>query len=193
MITLFLKDHVLMMELYSRFHIFLLSSFCLFIFSASAANTDLEEQKIMTLIEAVRSSKNHFIRNGSEHSAAEAADHLLSKYKTAKRMLWWKKLRGEKVDFTVDTFIEKIASTSSSSGKEYRIKLTSGETVSAQAWFTEQKNRLEKGAEKGAKKVPADLTKIPQKNEYCIKQNEILQCGKFGTCDSLSFFKNTFF
>jgi hypothetical protein len=65
-----------------------------------------------------------FIRNGSEHTALEAADHLRSKLKAA----------GGRIHNAED-FIEQIASKSSMTGNPYSIRLRDGKTVDAGEWF----------------------------------------------------------
>jgi hypothetical protein len=59
-----------------------------------------------------------FIRNGSEYTAKEAADHLRSKWKAA----------GDGIK-TAKQFVELIASKSSTSGKPYQIRLADGALV----------------------------------------------------------------
>jgi len=78
------------------------------------------------LIQTVAASNVTFIRNGTEHSAAEAADHLRSK---------WKRARG-KVK-TLDQFIENIASKSSMSGRPYQVRTADGELINAADWYAQ--------------------------------------------------------
>ncbi len=85
-----------------------------------------EAQKIEALIQTVAASNVTFIRNGTEHSAAEAADHLRSK---------WKRARG-KVK-TLDQFIENIASKSSMSGRPYQVRTADGELINAADWYAQ--------------------------------------------------------
>lgn len=101
------------------------------LFTASLAaqtkqNVELsEEEKINYLINQVRQLKGaEFIRNGSSHTAKEAADHLAMKRKKA----------GSKV-ITVDQFIERVASGSSISGQPYKIKLANGEILLAKDYY----------------------------------------------------------
>lgn len=90
-----------------------------------------EEEKIELLLEKVAASYVTFIRNGNEYPPAEAADHLRMKWNNAR----------DKVK-TLDDFIEHIASSSSSSGEPYQIKLPDGSTVSANTWMKEQAKGL---------------------------------------------------
>lgn len=91
--------------------------------SAVAANTSkaalTEGQKIEQLINTLRAMEGtSFIRNGSEHSAQEAADHLESK---------WKK-HSDKIK-TAEDFIEHLATKSSMTGEQYMIKFSDGRQV----------------------------------------------------------------
>ncbi len=93
-----------------------------------------EEQKIEMLIEYIKNLKDAvFIRNGSEHSAEEAAEHLAGKRKKA----------GTKVKTAVE-FIVHVGSKSSMSGKPYMIKFKDGHTETSQALLAEELKRIEK-------------------------------------------------
>lgn len=75
-----------------------------------------ESEKISQLIESIRSMKGAtFIRNGSEHSCQEAADHLKAK---------WEK-HGSKIRSAED-FITHLATKSSMSGEVYLIRFSDG-------------------------------------------------------------------
>jgi hypothetical protein len=96
-----------------------------------------EEEKIGRLIKLVADSKVSFIRNGKEHTPAEAADHLRTKRKYA----------GDKIR-TARDFIEQLASKSSASGKPYLIRTAEGKEVPAGEWLSERLRALENaGAE----------------------------------------------
>lgn len=91
-----------------------------------------EEQKITKLIEYVRSLKGaSFIRNGSEHTPEEAAEHLTLKRKKA----------GSRVKTAAD-FIVYCGSKSSMSGKDYMIKLADGKTVKSMDLLVEQLKKI---------------------------------------------------
>ncbi len=78
-----------------------------------------ESDKIGQLITEVRNMEGAtFIRNGSEHSCQEAADHLQAK---------WEK-HGSKIK-TADDFIVHLATKSSMSGEMYKIRFTDGREV----------------------------------------------------------------
>lgn len=80
-----------------------------------------ESQKIEQLIATVRSLEGAaFIRNGSEHTPQEAADHMASK---------WKKHSGK--IRTAEDFIEHLATKSSMSGEKYMIRFSDGKQVPA--------------------------------------------------------------
>jgi len=104
------------------------------ILSPALAADQSEEQKISALIEHVRKLGDGvvFIRNGSEHSAADAAEHMARKRKSA----------GDKVK-TAKAFIAECASKSSLSGKPYQIRFKDGKTVTAADYLTEQLTKIE--------------------------------------------------
>jgi hypothetical protein len=80
-----------------------------------------EQEKIERLLEAIESAEGDvFIRNGGEHSARDAAEHLRTKWQAA----------GGEIK-SVDDFIDKVASKSSLSGEPYRVRLADGEEVLA--------------------------------------------------------------
>ena len=111
--------------------------FCaaLFIFFGTGSWAQMsEEAKIAQLIRTVREIPPgaKFIRNGKEHSSDEAADHLSAKYK-----------RGKKYAMTAKFFIENIASKSSVTGIEYRIKFADGKIVATREFFTEELRKIE--------------------------------------------------
>jgi hypothetical protein len=69
------------------------------------------EQEVSYLLEFIAASGCIFTRNGSDHTAAEAADHLRLKYR-----------RGRRYAPTAEDFIEHLASQSSWSGKAYTVR-----------------------------------------------------------------------
>ena len=97
--------------------------------SASGGSADMQTE-IDRLLAEVESSDCVFIRNGREHSADAAADHL--------RM---KRRRGKRYFDSTETFIERLASRSSWSGRDYRIRCD-GETVTAAEWFADRLKRI---------------------------------------------------
>lgn len=98
---------------------FLLFSAAVLLFStplahpgSAVAATSAEQHRIDMLIEAVdKQSDLVFIRNGSEHNAEEAANHLRRKMRRA----------GNRIS-TAEEFIDHLATGSSLSGKPYMIR-----------------------------------------------------------------------
>ena len=95
--------------------------------SAKEATGISEKDKIMTLIDLTSKSDIVFIRNGTEHTGAEAADHLRRKYK-----------QSEDEIHTVEEFITALASRSSTTNEPYQVRLKDGTTMAAEAWFRER-------------------------------------------------------
>jgi len=77
------------------------------------------------LLETVAGSDCVFIRNGDEHDATAARDHLQMKRE-----------RGRRYYDSTEQFIERIASRSSWSGKDYRIRCGAEPEQAAGDWFT---------------------------------------------------------
>lgn len=76
------------------------------------------------LLAYVQTADVRFIRNGTEYSAADAAQHLRDKLAQA----------GNRVK-TTDDFIVGIASSSYLSGKPYLVKLKDGQIQPAGEWL----------------------------------------------------------
>ena len=94
-----------------------------------------ESEKIERLLDLVAGMEGAtFIRNGTEHTAKEAADHLRSKWKAA----------GSRIQ-TARDFVEQIATKSSMSGKPYEIRGADGTVVPAGEFFATQLAQLEAG------------------------------------------------
>jgi len=83
-----------------------------------------EREAIEALLRAVDESGLVWIRNGSEHDAHAAAEHLRTKWQAA----------GARVQ-TAEDFIEGIASRSSMSGRPYLVRLPDGSTEPAADWL----------------------------------------------------------
>lgn len=81
------------------------------------------EQEINYLLDFVSGSGCTFIRNGTEHSAVDAADHLRMKYR-----------RGRRYADTAEEFIENLASQSSWSGQPYEV-VCDGEAQASGRWL----------------------------------------------------------
>ncbi|MBC8068439.1 MAG: DUF5329 domain-containing protein [Deltaproteobacteria bacterium] len=100
---------------------------------ASAAGDDVpaegsvdERARIEALIDAVARSGVVFIRNGTEHDSAAAAEHLRTKWSRA----------GDRIA-TADAFIEQLGSRSSQSGEAYRVRMPDGTERDAGPWLHE--------------------------------------------------------
>ena len=94
-----------------------------------------ESQKIEWLISRVASLEDAvFIRNGDEHSPAEAAKHMRRKWKNA----------GDKIK-TAEAFIERLATRSSLSGKPYKIRFKDGKEVESGPWLRGELEELPDG------------------------------------------------
>lgn len=89
----------------------------------ASENASAMDAEIDRLLAEVRSSDCVFLRNGDEHDAGAAAEHLAMKRR-----------RGSRYFDSSEEFIERIASKSSWSGKPYRIRC-GGNTVTAATWF----------------------------------------------------------
>lgn len=107
--------------------------FSLFVLTTVAQQPLTEPQKIDHLITFVRNLKGAtFIRNGDEHTAQAAADHLQMKREKA----------GTRIK-TAQDFIDKVASKSSISGELYMIKFPNGKVFPCQMVLENELKKLE--------------------------------------------------
>lgn len=103
-----------------------------FAITDATSNTLSEDEKIQQLISKVESLNGAvFIRNGSEHTPHEAAEHLRRKLNGANGSI-----------HTAEDFIQQIATGSSISGEEYQIRFTDGRSVPAHEYLREELQRL---------------------------------------------------
>jgi len=93
------------------------------------------EKTINHLLTTVENSKCTFIRNGSEHSPKEAADHMRKKFNYYKKEIK-----------TPSDFLDKCATKSELSGKPYMVKLPDGKTVKCREWLDEELKKFREGA-----------------------------------------------
>jgi Family of unknown function (DUF5329) len=93
----------------------------------AAAPTPAAKVEIEYLLSAVASSDCRFYRNGTWYDAKSAAAHLRGKYDT----LAARGLIGETADF-----IDRAATKSSFSGKDYAIKCEGIAEMSSRQWLT---------------------------------------------------------
>jgi len=112
----------------------LLIHFIFLISLTLASDVSEDTAKITYLLDKIESSGAIFIRNGDEHPAKKAREHLEHKLKMAKRMFWF---FGPEKEVSVDDFINKIASKSSTTDKEYHVRLKDGRTVKTEKWLKE--------------------------------------------------------
>ena len=102
----------------------LLSAFALLIgLSAGVSAADQAEKEIQYLLEFVAGSGCSFVRNGTEHDPAAAADHLRLKYS-----------RGGRYVDSAEHFIDRLASESSWTGKDYTVTCD-GKTEPSGDWL----------------------------------------------------------
>jgi hypothetical protein len=106
----------------------LTSAFTLLLTAAIAFGFDPQTKaEIDGLLTCVQTSGVRFIRNGTEYSGAEGAEHLRDKLAKA----------GDRIK-TTDDFITGIASKSYLSGKPYLVKFADGHTQPTGDWLREQ-------------------------------------------------------
>ncbi|QYF94451.1 DUF5329 domain-containing protein [Massilia sp. PAMC28688] len=99
---------------------------------ANAATPDVTRAEVAHLMNAVEKSQCKFNRNGSWHDATAARKHLAKKFDyMAKRDL---------VPST-EAFIERGASTSSTSGKPYQMQCGSGAAIASGQWLMAELKR----------------------------------------------------
>ena len=97
---------------------------CLLTAAIALALDSQTKAEIDELITYVQTSGVRFIRNGTEYSAAEGAQHLRDKLARA----------GNRVKTTED-FITGVASTSYITGKPYLVKFADGHTQPTGDWL----------------------------------------------------------
>ena len=97
-----------------------------FIAAAHAAPTPAAKAEIEYLLSAVASSDCRFYRNGTWYDAKSAAAHLRAKYETLAA-------RGLVTD--TDDFIDRAATKSSLSGRDYAIKCEGLAEISSRQWL----------------------------------------------------------
>lgn len=92
----------------------------------AAAEPDARaDAEIRHLVDFIAASGCQFIRNGDAHDPKAAAEHLLMKYGKAKSRL-----------STPEQFIDKVASRSYLSGKEYRVRCPGKPETASGSWLT---------------------------------------------------------
>lgn len=99
--------------------------------SFSSAFADTMEDEIDHLIASVGKDGCRFVRNDRRYSRGSARAHLRSKWE----------LNSHYVNSTED-FINKIASTSATTGEPYILRCRGGEETIAKEWFFAQLSNL---------------------------------------------------
>lgn len=108
----------------------------LLLVSEAFALTPQEETRVDNLLIAVGEQEQLlFIRNGSEHHAAEAESHLRLKLSKTKNRLK-----------TAEQFVDNVASKSSITGTPYQVKLPGQAPVDAQVYLTQLLSETDKAA-----------------------------------------------
>lgn len=91
---------------------------------AAAAPDARADAEIRHLVDFIAASGCQFIRNGDAHDSKAAAEHLLMKYGKAKSRL-----------STPEQFIDKVASRSYLTGKEYRVRCPGKPEIGSGGWL----------------------------------------------------------
>jgi hypothetical protein len=102
---------------------YLLFALSLVIFIPAGPAFAEENKEIEYLLSFVAASGCVFIRNGSEHEAKEAAEHLQMKYNYVRNRIK-----------TADDFIGKIATKSSITRRKYKVRCA-GEEFLTEKWL----------------------------------------------------------
>ena len=108
---------------------------------AEDAAPSAERKKIEALLSAVARADAVFIRNGSRHTPEEAANHMRRKLNNATRGFFG---FGKPKKVSVEAFITKIASHSSTTDKPYLIEHGGKKPYPVERWLRSQLKRLEK-------------------------------------------------
>jgi hypothetical protein len=95
--------------------------------AAHAGPTPADRAEIEYLLSAIASSDCRFYRNGSWYDAKSAAEHLRYKYES---------LLAKDLIRDADDFIDRAATKSSISGRDYAIKCEGVAEVSSRQWLT---------------------------------------------------------
>lgn len=86
------------------------SGLVLLLVLAGPVSANPADQEVEYLLRFVADSGCTFVRNGSEHSSADAADHLRMKY-----------TRGRRYADSAEEFIDNLATESSWTGRPYQV------------------------------------------------------------------------
>lgn len=112
-----------------------------------------EREKIDLLLASLEQSNATFIRNGTAYSGEDAADHLR------------RKLRAAAATITAEEFIETLASRSSVSGQQYKVRTNDGVATPSATWLRARLTEIEKTAVRQTSAIqqtaPADKSRVP--------------------------------
>ncbi len=100
-----------------------ISVLALSLLAATALGDEQTDKEIEYLLDFVAKSGCTFVRNGSAHDPADAADHLRLKYS-----------RGSRYVNSAEQFIDRLATASSWSGKPYTVTCA-GKTEPSGEWL----------------------------------------------------------
>jgi hypothetical protein len=105
---------------------------------ALATPDAVADREIRHLLDFVSASACTFIRNGDPHPSKEAAEHLLMKYERARSRL-----------ATAEQFIDKVASGSYLTGREYRVQCAGRAEMATADWLRAELAAARAAAEGG--------------------------------------------
>jgi hypothetical protein len=111
----------------TRFALLLIFTISNVFTNAQAAEPAVTKQEIAHLFTVLENSNCQFYRNGTWYVTKDASTHLLSKYKY---------LQDKDLVPSTEKFIERAATQSSLSGKDYQIKCADGVAQASAQWFT---------------------------------------------------------
>jgi len=119
--------------------------------SAAFAAQMTEQEKIHSLLNSFDSPNVTFIRNGEEHDGAWAKAHLSEKMAMTKPEVK-----------TADDFINKVASSSSETGKPYMVKMQNGQTMESGKWLQMKLTNMAQPSAGAAAPMKNDMGTAPE-------------------------------
>jgi hypothetical protein len=97
-------------------------------------------KKIDFLLNEIKNSNHIFIRNGEEHTSQQAYEHIKFKLGYVKKAFFF---FGPEKDIPIKDFVEKIASSSSSTNKPYYIKGKNMKKTPVKEWLYKKLKEFE--------------------------------------------------
>jgi hypothetical protein len=113
---------------------------CIFTLAHAAEAPARVQQEVTYLLDAVGSSQCQFNRNGAWYEGGEARAHLRKKFDY---------LANKNLVATTENFIERAATASSVSGKNYQIRCPGAAPVDSAVWLKERLADLRRQARQG--------------------------------------------